>query len=113
MKLKLALFSSLVLLAHVANAQPGEGYTTGASGGIARDGFGGCVRTDSTGAAEYNQKLSERRAESVKAELVKNGIDPKVISTQGRGAREPLADNETREGRAKNRRVAVTVTGTQ
>jgi OOP family OmpA-OmpF porin len=69
--------------------------------------------TDSTGAADYNQKLSERRAESVKAALVKGGIDSTKIKTSGMGARAPIADNKTADGRAKNRRVTITVTATE
>lgn len=63
--------------------------------------------TDSVGADAYNQKLSERRAESVKAYLVKQGMDASRITTQGFGETEPVADNKTKEGRAKNRRVEV------
>lgn len=69
--------------------------------------------TDNTGAADYNQKLSERRAESVKAALVKGGIDPAKIKTSGMGARAPVADNKTADGRAKNRRVTITATATE
>jgi OOP family OmpA-OmpF porin len=67
--------------------------------------------TDSTGATDYNQKLSEQRAATVKDFLVKNGVDPSKISILGMGERQPLADNATKEGRAKNRRVEVMVKG--
>ena len=67
--------------------------------------------TDNTGAADYNQKLSEARASTVKDFLVKNGIDPSKITILGKGAADPVADNSTKEGRAKNRRVEVMVKG--
>jgi OOP family OmpA-OmpF porin len=67
--------------------------------------------TDSTGATDYNQKLSEQRAATVKDFLVKNGVDPSKITILGMGERSPLADNATKEGRAKNRRVEVMVKG--
>ena len=69
--------------------------------------------TDSTGAAGYNQKLSNRRAEAVKAYLVSKGIESNRIYTEGKGLTQPVADNATREGRAKNRRVEVEVVGTR
>ncbi len=61
--------------------------------------------TDSTGPAAYNQKLSERRAEAAAEYLRSLGIDE--IATEGRGESEPIADNSTREGRAKNRRIEI------
>src|SRR5262249_7012090 len=67
--------------------------------------------TDNTGTAEYNQKLAEARASTVKDFLVKNGIDPSKITILGKGAADPVADNSTKEGRAKNRRVEVMVKG--
>jgi len=67
--------------------------------------------TDNTGSADYNQKLSEARAATVKDFLVKNGIDPSKITILGKGASDPVADNSTKEGRAKNRRVEVMVKG--
>ena len=69
--------------------------------------------TDSTGWVEHNRKLSERRAQAVKAELVKNGVDPALITASGVGARKPIAHNTTPEGRAKNRRVTITLVGTE
>ena len=68
--------------------------------------------TDSIGSDAYNQKLSVRRAESVKAYLVKKGIDPKKVYTEGKGEKQPVASNKTKEGRAKNRRVVIEVVGT-
>lgn len=66
--------------------------------------------TDDTGPADYNQALSERRAEAVKAQLVELGVDASVITTRGYGQSNPVASNATREGRAKNRRAEVTIT---
>lgn len=67
--------------------------------------------TDDSGDAAFNQQLSEERAEAVKAELVANGANPDKISTVGHGEDNPIADNSTREGRAKNRRVEIKVEG--
>jgi len=67
--------------------------------------------TDSVGKSASNQRLSERRAEAVKAYLVGKGIDGSVIKTTGRGQTQPVADNKTAPGRAKNRRVEVEITG--
>jgi OOP family OmpA-OmpF porin len=69
--------------------------------------------TDSVGAEAYNQKLSVRRAEAVKAYLVSKGIEANRIYTEGKGESQPVADNKTAEGRAKNRRVDVEVVGTR
>jgi OOP family OmpA-OmpF porin len=69
--------------------------------------------TDSIGTSEYNQKLSVRRAEAVKAYLVSKGIEPNRIYTEGKGKSQPIADNRTAEGRAKNRRVEIEVVGTR
>ena len=69
--------------------------------------------TDSVGTDVYNQKLSVRRAESVKAYLVSKGIEKNRIYTEGKGEKQPVADNKTKEGRAKNRRVEIEVVGTR
>jgi OOP family OmpA-OmpF porin len=69
--------------------------------------------TDSIGSDAYNQKLSVRRAEAVKAYLVSKGIEPNRIYTEGKGKSQPIADNRTAEGRAKNRRVEIEVVGTR
>ena len=66
--------------------------------------------TDSDGSAKSNYKLSLGRAESVKAWLVSKGIDPSRISTKGYGEDKPIADNKTKEGKAKNRRIEFTRT---
>ncbi|MEG5266710.1 OmpA family protein [Pseudomonas sp. JDS28PS106] len=65
--------------------------------------------TDSTGSAAYNQTLSERRANSVRAALVRMGVDPTRIVAQGYGKEYPVADNSSNSGRAMNRRVEVTI----
>ncbi|ACL72552.1 OmpA/MotB domain protein [Thioalkalivibrio sulfidiphilus HL-EbGr7] len=69
--------------------------------------------TDNTGAADYNMDLSKRRAESVKAYLVEKGIRADLITTEGRGITQPVASNATTEGRAQNRRVEITIRGTE
>jgi OOP family OmpA-OmpF porin len=69
--------------------------------------------TDSKGTDAYNQKLSVRRAEAVKAYLVSKGIESNRVYTEGKGEGQPVADNGTKEGRAKNRRVEVEVVGTR
>jgi OOP family OmpA-OmpF porin len=69
--------------------------------------------TDSTGSAALNQKLSVSRAEAVKKFLTGKGIEANRVYTEGKGFSQPVADNKTNEGRAKNRRVEVEVVGTR
>lgn len=69
--------------------------------------------TDSVGSVAYNQKLSVRRAEAVKAYLVSKGIEKSRVYTEGKGKSQPIADNKTAAGRAKNRRVEIEVVGTR
>jgi len=69
--------------------------------------------TDAVGTDAYNQKLSVARSEAVKAYLVSKGIDKNRIYTEGKGETSPVADNKTKEGRAKNRRVEIEVVGTR
>ena len=69
--------------------------------------------TDSIGSVAYNQRLSVRRAEAVKAYLVSKGIERNRVYTEGKGKSQPIADNRTKEGRAKNRRVEIEVVGTR
>jgi len=69
--------------------------------------------TDSIGTDAYNQKLSVRRSEAVKAYLVSKGIEKNRVYTEGKGEKQPVADNKTKEGRGKNRRVEIEVVGTR
>ncbi|MBB3240713.1 outer membrane protein OmpA-like peptidoglycan-associated protein [Pseudomonas sp. Tn43] len=63
--------------------------------------------TDSQGSDAYNQKLSERRASSVAAYLLSQGVAPNKLTSEGRGESQPVAENNTEEGRAQNRRVEL------
>ena len=63
--------------------------------------------TDSTGPEEINQRLSEQRAQEAKNFLDERGIDPARITTDGKGQSEPIADNENKFGRKRNRRISV------
>ncbi|KPK09288.1 MAG: hypothetical protein AMJ64_00955 [Betaproteobacteria bacterium SG8_39] len=69
--------------------------------------------TDSIGSDAYNQKLSVRRAESVKAYMISKGVPANRIYTEGKGEKQPVASNKTKDGRAKNRRVEIEVIGTR
>jgi OOP family OmpA-OmpF porin len=69
--------------------------------------------TDSKGSNAYNDKLSLRRANAVKAYLVSKGLDPARMYTEGKGEVQPIADNASDEGRAQNRRVTIEVVGTR
>jgi len=69
--------------------------------------------TDSIGTDQYNLGLSARRANAVKQYLVSKGIEANRIYTEGKGEKQPVADNRTADGRAKNRRVEIEVIGTR
>jgi OOP family OmpA-OmpF porin len=69
--------------------------------------------TDSVGGDAYNQKLSIRRSEAIKAYLTSKGVEKNRVYTEGKGEKQPVADNKTSEGRAKNRRVEIEVVGTR
>lgn len=69
--------------------------------------------TDGVGTDAYNDKLSVRRAESIKTYLTSKGLEANRVYTEGKGKRQPVADNKTAEGRAKNRRVEIEVVGTR
>lgn len=68
--------------------------------------------TDSRGSADYNRQLSEKRARSVRDFLVSEGVSDAVVSAIGRGEDEPVASNDTAEGRANNRRVEIVISKT-
>ncbi len=67
--------------------------------------------TDSIGSDEYNQRLSEQRAEAVRDYLLQQGINANAITAAGFGKSEPVATNDTPEGRQQNRRVELVVSG--
>ena len=69
--------------------------------------------TDGVGTDAYNDKLSVRRAESIKTYLTSKGLEANRVYTEGKGKKQPVADNKTAEGRAKNRRVEIEVVGTR
>jgi outer membrane protein OmpA-like peptidoglycan-associated protein/tetratricopeptide (TPR) repeat protein len=67
--------------------------------------------TDNSGSADGNLVLSEKRAKAVAAYLAANGIEPRRLAWKGRGSTNPIADNNTAEGRALNRRTEIVITG--
>lgn len=67
--------------------------------------------TDNVGSQEYNQQLSEKRAMAVQSFLISQGVAPGNVTAQGYGAADPVADNSTSAGRARNRRVELVVSG--
>ena len=68
--------------------------------------------TDNVGSDMANQILSEGRANSVRNDLIQRGVAAERITAEGKGEKEPVADNDTEEGRQLNRRVEFTITGT-
>jgi outer membrane protein OmpA-like peptidoglycan-associated protein len=73
-------------------------------------GAGVVGHTDSTGSPDYNLALSQRRAASVKAGLIGVGMDATKVRDEGRGETQPIAGNDTEDGRKQNRRVVIVVT---
>lgn len=69
--------------------------------------------TDASGSDDYNQELSEKRAKVVTDYLVSQGVDASRVSTMGYGESQPVADNETADGKKKNRRVEVAISANQ
>lgn len=69
--------------------------------------------TDSTGRVEYNQTLSEKRANSVRSYLASKGLNNSRFETKGLGVKDPIATNDTAEGRSKNRRVEFAIVANQ
>lgn len=90
--------TAVAVIAEVLNRYPGRSVQVSA-------------HTDSVGSDSYNQALSERRAASVLQALVAEGVDRQRLSSQGKGEREPVASNDTAEGRARNRRVELRFSG--
>jgi outer membrane protein OmpA-like peptidoglycan-associated protein len=78
--------------------------------GVGIHGAGVEGHTDSTGSDDYNQALSERRAASVKAQIVGTGMAEREVRAIGLGETQPVASNDTPESRAENRRVVIVVT---
>jgi OOP family OmpA-OmpF porin len=66
--------------------------------------------TDSTGPEEYNLRLSERRADAIRDELVRMGVNPTMMQIRGHGESDPVASNGTPQGRKQNRRAVVSIT---
>jgi OOP family OmpA-OmpF porin len=69
--------------------------------------------TDSDGSDAMNQRLSVARSEAVKSYLTSKGVERNRVYTEGKGEKQPVADNKTKEGKAKNRRVEIEVVGTR
>ena len=87
----------------------GEGYANFHHRGDASKAIAAMRFTDNTGAASYNQQLSERRANAVAGVLISSGVSGGRIRTFGAGEDQPIASNLTPEGRAQNRRVEIVI----
>jgi OOP family OmpA-OmpF porin len=85
----------------------------GKMGGINLEVIIAVGHTDAIGGDGYNQKLSVKRSDAVKNYLVSKGVEKNRVYTEGKGEKQPVADNKTTEGRAKNRRVEIEVVGTR
>ncbi len=83
----------------------------GAAGNVTWQSVNAVGYTDSVGSPSYNQGLSERRAAAIKALLVSKGVTPDMIATSGKGAEEPVASNDSADGRALNRHTAIEFQG--
>ncbi len=66
--------------------------------------------TDSSGNAQKNRELSSKRAFAVRKALIAEGLEKRFVRAYGKGSTNPIADNETKEGRAKNRRIEAVIT---
>jgi outer membrane protein OmpA-like peptidoglycan-associated protein len=86
------------------------GRLTKALLGVGIHGAGVEGHTDSTGSDDYNQALSERRAAAVKVQIVSTGMAEAEVRAVGLGETQPVASNDTDEGRQQNRRVVIVVT---
>jgi OOP family OmpA-OmpF porin len=67
--------------------------------------------TDNVGSAQYNQRLSERRAQGVRQMFISSGVDAERVAAFGEGENSPVASNESEQGRAQNRRVELRFVG--
>ena len=92
------------------NAQAALAHLTEVFGQVGIHGAAIIGYTDSTGTDQYNRDLSLRRAEAVKAALVQAGMVPAGLHALGKGEQQPIASNQTAEGRSQNRRVVIIVT---
>jgi outer membrane protein OmpA-like peptidoglycan-associated protein len=100
--------SSVGRLTQIADAVKqvlGEGRPSDAGRKIMLIGY-----TDSTGNDQHNMELSKRRAESVKMFFTQRGLDANMLEVDGKGEADPIASNDTKEGRAENRRVEIVIT---
>jgi len=79
--------------------------------GLALEAIIATGHTDTVGSDDYNYRLSMRRAEAVKAYFVSRGTEANRVYVEGKGEKQPVADNATADGRARNRRVQIEVVG--